>query len=326
MRRREFITLLGGAAVGWPLVGHAQQATPVIGVLGSGDAKTYSDRLALIRLGLMDTGYAEGRNVALEYRWAEGQLERLPALAADLVGRRVNVIIATGGVQAALAAKGATSSIPIVFSTDGDPVKDGLVASLNRPGGNATGVTILTTSLTAKRLDLFRELVPKASVFALLVDPTGLQASEQLKDAEEAAHALGHEVRVLQASTESDFEPAIATLSGSTNVALLVSASPFFNARREALVAAANRHGIPTMYGRREFVSAGGLISYGANLSEPHRLLGAYAGRILKGEKPADLPVAQPTKFELIINLKTARAQGVEIPAKLLALADQVIE
>jgi putative ABC transport system substrate-binding protein len=299
---------------------------PVIGVLGSGDAQTYSDRLALIRQGLLDTGYAEGRNVAIEYRWAEGQLNRLPALAADLVRRRVDVLIATGGVQAPLAAKGATSTIPIVFSTDSDPVKDGLVASLNRPGGNATGITILTTSLTAKRLDLFRELVPKVNVFAVLVDPTGIQASEQLNDAAEAAHALGHEVRVLQASSESDFEPAIATLAGIVNVALLVSANPFFNARREALVAAANRHGIPTMYGRREFVSAGGLISYGANLSEPHRLLGAYAGRILKGEKPGDLPVAQPTKFELIINLKTARAQGVEIPAKLLALADQVIE
>src|SRR4051794_5258351 len=204
MMRREFITLLGGAAVGCPLAARAQQAMPVIGVLGSGDAETYSDRLALIRLGLMDTGYAEGRNVALEYRWAEGQLERLPRLAADLVRRRVDVLIATGGVQAPLAAKGATSTIPIVFSTDSDPVKDGLVASLNRPGGNATGITILTTSLTAKRLDLFRELVPKVNVFAILVDPTGIQASEQLKDAEEAAHALGHEVRVLQASSESD--------------------------------------------------------------------------------------------------------------------------
>jgi putative ABC transport system substrate-binding protein len=222
MRRREFITLLGGAAVGWPLAAGAQQAMPVIGVLGSGDAETYSDRLALIRLGLTDTGYAEGRNVALEYRWAEGQLSRLSALAADLVRRRVNVIIATGGVQAPLAAKGATSTIPIVFSTDGDPVKDGLVASLNRPGGNATGIAILATSLTAKRLDLFRELVPKTDSFAFLVDPTGVQASEQIKDAEEAARASGHDIRVLHASSESDFEPVIARLVATASPALLV--------------------------------------------------------------------------------------------------------
>jgi putative ABC transport system substrate-binding protein len=299
---------------------------PVIGVLGSGDAETYADRLALIRQGLSDTGFTEGRNVALEYRWAEGQLNRLPALAADLVGRRVSVIIATGGVQPSLAAKAATGAIPLVFSTDGDPVRDGLVASLNRPGGNATGVTVISALLTTKRLDILRELVPKTNIFAVLVDPTGVQASEQINDAEEAARVSGHHIRVLHASSESEFEPAIATLVGVANAAFVVAAHPLFNARRETLVAAANRHAIPAIYGRGDFVVAGGLVSYGADLSQVYRQVGAYAGRILKGEKPADLPVAQPTKFELIINLKTAKAQGLEIPAKLLALADQVIE
>ena len=326
MRRRQFITLLGGAAA-WPLVARAQQpATPVIGVLGSGSAAAYSERLVLIRQGLAETGFTEGRNVVIEYRWAAGQLDRLPALAVDLVGRNVNVIIATGGLPAPRAAKSATATIPIVFSTDGDPVKDGLVASLNRPGGNATGVTVISASLTAKRLDIFRDLVPKATVIAVLVNPTSAQAPDQTRDAEETVRAMGLQIRVLNASSEGDFEQAFAALAGVLNAALLVSADPLFVARRERLVELVHHHAIPAIYGRREFAAAGGLVSYGANLAEPYRLLGTYAGRILKSEKPSDLPVAQPTKFELIINLKAAKALGLTVPDKLLAIADEVIE
>jgi putative ABC transport system substrate-binding protein len=326
MRRREFIALVGGAAA-WPLAARAQQsAMPMIGVLGSGSPATYSERLTLIRQALAHAGFAEGRTVAIEYRWAGGQLDRLPALAVDLVGRRVDVIIATGGLQAPRAAMSATSTIPIVFSTDGDPVKQGLVASLSRPGGNATGITVFSASLTAKRLDVFRELVPKAKVFAVLVNPTAAQAHEQIQDAEETGRSLGLEIRVLNARSDAEFEPALITLSGVRDAAVLVSADPLFIARRETLVAVANRHAIPAIYGRRDFAAAGGLVSYGANLAEPYRLMGTYVGRILKGEKAADLPVIQPTKFELVINLKTAKALGLNIPDKLLALADEVIE
>jgi putative ABC transport system substrate-binding protein len=327
MKRRQVIILVCGAAAAWPLAARAQQrALPVIGLLGSGSADTYRERLELIRQGLSQLGLAEGRNLAIEYRWAEGQLDRLPTLAADLVRRKVDVIIATGGLQAPRAAKAATAIIPIVFSTDGDPVKDGLVASLNRPGGNATGMTVLTTSLTAKRLDILRELVPKATILALLVNPSSVQASDQARDAEEIARALGLQFRALDAINDDDFEQAFAAIAGTANIALLVSADPLFVARRGRLAALALRHAIPTMYGRREFVTAGGLISYGANLAEPYRVLGIYAGRILKGEKASDLPVAQPTKFELIINQNTAKALGLVIPDQLLALADEMIE
>jgi putative tryptophan/tyrosine transport system substrate-binding protein len=326
MRRREFIALLGSAAA-WPLAARAQQQPmPVIGVLGSASATAYSERLTLIRQALAEAGFTEGRTIAVEYRWAEGQLDRLPLLANDLVGRKVNVIIATGGLQAPRAAMSATNTIPIVFSTDGDPVKQGLVASLNRPGSNVTGITVFSASLTAKRLDIFRELVPKAKVLGVLVNPTATQAREQIQDAEEPARALGFEIRVLNARSDAEFEPALSALGGVRDAALLVSADPLFIARRETLIAAANRHAIPAIYGRRDFAAAGGLASYGANLAEPYRLMGTYVGRILKGEKPSDLPVVQPAKFELVINLKTAKALGLTIPDKLLALADEVIE
>jgi putative ABC transport system substrate-binding protein len=326
MRRREFIALLGSAAA-WPLAARAQQQPmPVIGVLGSASATAYSERLTLIRQALAEAGFTEGRTIAVEYRWAEGQLDRLPLLANDLVGRKVNVIIATGGLQAPRAAMSATNTIPIVFSTDGDPVKQGLVASLNRPGSNVTGITVFSASLTAKRLDIFRELVPKAKVLGVLVNPTATQAREQIQDAEEPARALGFEIRVLNARSDAEFEPALSALGGVRDAALLVSADPLFIARRETLIAAANRHAIPAIYGRRDFAAAGGLASYGANLAEPYRLMGTYVGRILKGEKPSDLPVVQPAKVELVINLKTAKALGLTIPDKLLALADEVIE
>jgi putative tryptophan/tyrosine transport system substrate-binding protein len=327
MTRREFITLLGGAAAAWPLAAHAQQpAMPAIGVLGSASADVYRERLTLIRQGLAEAGFSEGRNLAIEYRWAEARLDRLPALAAELVGRRVSVIVATGGLQAPRAAMAATSTIPIVFSTDGDPVQQGLVASFNRPGGNATGITAFTAALTAKRLDILRTLVPKANVFAVLVNPTAMQASEQMKEAQDSVRSLGFDLRVLHARSEADFDPALATLGGVQNVALLVSADPLFNARRQILIASANRYAIPAIYSRREFAADGGLISYGGSGSAPYRLMGTYVGRILKGEKPADLPVAQPTKFELVINLKTATELRLDVPDKLLALADEVIE
>ncbi len=326
MRRREFITLLGGSAA-WPLVARAQQpAMPAIGVLGSASADVYRERLALIRQGLAETGFSEGRNVAIEYRWAEAQLDRLPALAAELVGRRVSVIVATGGLQAPRAAMAATSTIPIVFSTDGDPVQQGLVASFNRPGGNATGITAFTAALTAKRLDILRALVPRANVFAVLVNPTAMQASEQTKEAQDSVRSLGFDLRVLHARSEADFDPALAMLGGVQNVALLVSADPLFNARRQILIASVNRYAIPAIYSRREFAADGGLISYGGSGSAPYRLMGTYVGRILKGEKPADLPVARPTRFELVINLKTATGLWLDVPDELLALADEVIE
>jgi putative tryptophan/tyrosine transport system substrate-binding protein len=331
MRRREFVLALGGtaacAALLWPRGARAQQrAMPVVGVLGSGSAAAYSERLALIGRALAESGFTEGTTVATEYRWAEGQLERLPHLASDLVARNVNVIVATGGLQASRAAVTATSTVPIVFSTDGDPVKQGLVASLNRPGGNATGITVFSGELTPKRLEIFREVVPKTRTFAVLVNALAPQASEQIRDAEESARARGLEVRVLNVKSEADFEPTIALLAGSPGAALLISADPLFVARRETLVAAANRHALPAIYGRRDFAVAGGLISYGANVADLYYLMGIYVARILKGEKPANLPVAQPTRFELTINLRTARTLGLDIPAKLLALADEVIE
>jgi len=327
MKRREFVTLLGGAVVAWPLVTRAQQsAMPVVGVLGSASAAVYSERLGLIRQGLTEAGFTEGRTVAMEYRWAEGHLDRLPALASDLVGHGVNVIIATGGLQAPRAAMSATSTIPIVFSTDGDPVKQGLVSTLSRPSGNATGITVFSASLTAKRLGIFRELVPKTKVFGLLVNPAADQAQEQIEDAEETGRSLGLEIRVLNAQSGAEFEPALATLRAVGDAALLVSSDPLFVARREMLTTAVNQHGIPALYGRRDFAAVGGLASYGANLAESYRSMGAYVGRILKGEKPADLPVLQPTKFELVINLTTAKALGLTIPAGVISIADEVIE
>jgi putative ABC transport system substrate-binding protein len=324
MKRREFIVGLGAAA--WPLVARAQSAMPVVGVLGSGSAVGYSERLALIRQGLAEAGLMEGRTVALEYRWAEGQLDRLPALAVDLVNDKVKVIIATGGLQAPRAAMLATTTIPIVFSTDGDPVKQGLVSSLNRPGGNATGVTIFSGSLTAKRLDILHELLPKARIVGVLVNPAAAQAPEQIQDAEQAVRSLGLEIRVLNARTDAEFEPALIAIKGIPDGALLISSDPLFVAGRDKLIAAVNRNSIPAIYGRKEFAATGGLVSYGANLEEPYQLIGAYVGRILKGERVTDLPVAQPSKFELVINLRTAKSISLEIPPELLARADEVIE
>jgi putative ABC transport system substrate-binding protein len=327
VRRREFIKLLGGAAAASPLAAPAQRpALPVIGFLGSASEAAYGERLTFMRQGLADAGFTEGRNVTTEYRYAEGQLNRLPALAAELVGHRVNVIIATGGLQAPRAAMSATKTIPIVFSTDGDPVKQGLVASLNRPEGNATGITVVSASLMAKRLQILRQLVPKAKFFAILANLTSTQAAEQIADAEAAGRLLGFEIHVLNAASDAEFEPTLAPLGEVRDAALLVSADPLFIARRNTLVAAANRYRIPASYGRREFAAAGGLMSYGPNLAEPYRLMGFYVGRILKGERPSDLPVVQPSRFELIINMNTLKTLGLDVPADLLALADEVIQ
>jgi putative ABC transport system substrate-binding protein len=326
MRRRQFITLLGGAAA-WPVAAHAQQqAMPVIGFLGSGSADIYAERLIEIRRGLSETGFVEGRNVVVEYRWAEGRLDQLPALAADLVSRNVSLMVASGGSPAPAAAKDATTTIPIVFTTDGDPVKDGVVASLNRPGGNATGMTTLTASLIAKRLEIFRDVMPSADTIGMFVNPTSIQMPKQVREAEEAGRALGQNIRVANVSKEGDLELALAALAHMGVAALVVAADPQFNAWRQQIVMLAHRHGIPAMYGRREFVAEGGLMSYGANLNEQYRQVGVYVGRILNGAQPADLPVLQPTRFELVVNLKTAKALGLTISESFLLRADEVIE
>jgi putative ABC transport system substrate-binding protein len=299
---------------------------PVVGVVGSGSPAAYAERLTLIRQGLAETGFTESRTVAIEYRWAEGQLDRLPSLANELVARGVNVVVATGGLQAVRAAMTATNTIPIVFSTDGDPVRQGLVSNLNRPSGNATGITVFSASLTAKRLDVFREIVPKTKIIGVLINLTAEQAAQQTRDADEAARSLGLETHVLEVRSDLDFDQVLGEFSKLIDVALLVSADPIFIAGRGKLVATANRYRIPAIYGRRDFAAAGGLASYGANLEEPYRSMGTYVGRILKGEKAANLPVVQPTKFEFVINSKTAKALGITISSSLLAIADEVIE
>ena len=327
MRRREFISFLASVAASRPIVAHGQHAgMPVVGVLGSGSAAVYTERLTFIRHGLAEAGFTESRTVVIEYRWAEGQLDRLPSLANELVARGVNVVVATGGLQAVHAAMTATNTIPIVFSTDGDPVRQGLVSNLNRPSGNATGITVFSASLTAKRLEIFREVVPKAKIIGVLINLTAEQAAQQTRDAEEAARSLGLETHILEVRSDMDFDRVLGDFSKLTDVALLVSADPLFVAGRNTLVVTANRYRIPAIYGRREFATAGGLASYGANLEQPYRLMGTYVGRILKGEKVANLPVAQPTKFEFVINSKTAKALGITISASLLAIADEVIE
>ena len=319
MRRRDFIVFLAGAMAAWPLAARAQQkAMPVIGVLNTGSpGPSSAPFMAAFRQGLSEAGYVEGQNLAIEYRWAEGHYDRLPALAADLVGRKVDLIMATSP-PAALAAKSATSTIPIVFRGGADPVGDGLVASLARPGGNLTGVSVLATEVTAKRLELLSELVPRAGVIALLVNPNNSSAERVIQEVQQAARAKGVQLSILKASSESEIDAAFASLSELHAGALLVGADPFLSSRREQLVALASRHAVPSIYAWREFAASGGLISYGASLTSAFRLLGTYAGKVLKGAKPADLPVQQPTTFELVINLKTAKALGLTVPQSML--------
>ena len=326
MKRREFITLLGGAA-SWPLAAGAQQpAMPVIGFLGSELPDLYVDRLRAFRQGLNEASFVEGRNVAIEYRWAEGRNDRLPGLADDLVRRRVTVMVATT-TPAVLAAKAATTTIPIAFLTGTDPVAMGVVASLNRPGGNMTGVSNLSTEMGAKQLELLHAVIPSATVIALLVNPTDPIIVETLsKDLQTAAHAIQRELLVGSASTEREIDTAFTTLVQRKVGALVVGNDPFFNARPDQLVALAARHAVPAIYPYREFVAAGGLMSYGSSLTDAYRLVGVYAGRILKGEKPADLPVQQSTKVELVLNLKTAKALGIALPISLVGRADEVVE
>jgi putative tryptophan/tyrosine transport system substrate-binding protein len=324
MKRRDFITLVGGAAASVPLAARAQPSMPVIGYFHFA-TPAYAPTAASFLQGLKETGYIAGQNVAIDYRWAEGQYDRLPAMAAGLVERKVD-LIAAFGPPLARAAKDATSTIPIVFEVGNDAVAAGLVASLARPGGNATGLSILFTQVTPKRLELLCELIPQARTIALLVNPNSPTAEPSIRGAEEAARAKSLQLSILNASTESGIDAAFAMVVNLKADGLIIAADPFFDTRREQLVAPAARYGIPTIYFEREFSAAGGLISYGSSLPEAYRQMGIYAGRILKGEKPADLPVQQPTKFELIINLKTARALGLTVPPKLLFTADEVIE
>jgi putative ABC transport system substrate-binding protein len=324
VKRREFITLLGGAAA-WPLAARAQQpAMPVIGFLHVASQEAYSHVVAGLRRGLAETDFVEGRNVAVEYRWGEGQLDRMPSLLADLLRHQVSVIV--GSLQGAQAAKSAGVTIPVVFSTSDDPVKQGFVETLNRPGGNMTGVYLFTAELEGKRLGLLHDLLPKATIMAVLIDASHPVADGQLREVQGAAARLGVQLVVLHANSDHDFDAAFATLLEQKAEALLVCASPFFYNRRDQLVALAARHNIPAAFEWREFATAGGLLAYGNSLADTYRQLGVYAGRILKGAKPADLPVVRPSKFELVLNVKTARTLGINISDNLLLLADEVIE
>jgi ABC-type uncharacterized transport system substrate-binding protein len=327
MRRREFITLIGGAAVAWPIAARAQQATmPVVGILGNGSPQSDAFRVAAVRQGLIEAGYVEGRNVAFEYRWAEDHYERLPVLAADLVRREVAVIASIGGITSAMAAKRATATIPIVFEIGGDPIKLGLVGSLNRPGGNITGVTLLIGTLVPKQFEILHETVPNTALIGFLVNPTNVDTETQTKDAQAAAESLGQKMTIVQAHTDSELEAAFITLVQQRADVLVVGADPFFANRRAKLVELAARQKMPAIYFLREFAAAGGLMSYGTSIIQAHRIVGLYAGRILKGEKPADLPVQQSTKVELVINLKTAKALSLTVPPQIVARADEVIE
>jgi ABC-type uncharacterized transport system substrate-binding protein len=325
MRRREFITLIGGASVAWPLAAGAQQ-TPVVGMLSSGSAEGFAPRVRAFRQGLHEAGYVEDRNVKIEFRWADGRYERLPALAADLVSRGVAAIATIGGTPPALAAKAATPTIPIIFQLGADPVEVGLVVSLSRPSGNVTGVTSLGAELVPKQLELLRELIPSIAAAALLVNPSAPIAEAVTRDAQAAARTLGLQVHVLHASTEADFHRAFAAVAELRVGGLVISTDGFFNSRNEQLGALSARHTVPAIAQYREFVTAGGLACYGGSVTEICRLVGVYTGRVLKGERPADLPVQQSTKAELIINLKAAKALGLEVPTTLLARADEVIE
>jgi putative ABC transport system substrate-binding protein len=326
MRRREFISLIGGVAATWPLASRAQQpALPVVGFINPASANNYEPQLSAFLKGLSEAGYVDGRNVAIEYRWAEGQHDRLPAMAADLVRRQVTVIAATT-TPAALAAKAATTTIPIIFEMASDPTRLGLVASLNRPGGNATGVTQASAEMAPKRLQLLHELVPTASVIALLVNPANPTVAEtNTKEVQAAARTLGLELHILNASTEGDFDGVFAKLIQLRAGGLVIGADSLFSSRHEQLAALALRHAVPAIYHRREFAVAGGLLSYG-DVTDAYRLAGIYVGRVLKGEMPADLPVQQVTKVELYINLKTAKTLGISVPNTLIGRADEVIE
>jgi putative ABC transport system substrate-binding protein len=327
MRRREFIALLGCGVAGWPFAARAQQpAMPVVGLLGATTAQGYAAQLTAFRQGLSEAGFVDGRNVAIEYRWAEDQYDRLPALAADLVRRQVAVIATIGGNAASLAAKAATATIPVVFHGSVDPVEAGLVTSLNRPGGNVTGVVTLNIDTGQKRLELLHELLPAATTIGLLLNPTNAVAEIQSKDLQAAARILGLQLRIVHASTEHDFDPAFATLSQARAGGLVIGTDGFLVSQSAQLAALAVRHALPAIFQYRAFVTAGGLMSYGGSVTDSYRLSGVYTGRILKGEKPADLPVQQATKVELIINLKTARTLGLTFPITLLGRADEVIE
>ena len=328
IRRREFITLLGGAAVAWPLSARAQQqpAMPAIGFLSGRAAGEATGVVAAFLGGLNEAGFVEGRNVAIEYRWAERQFDRLPDMVTELIHRQVAVIVATGGDLSALAAKAATMTIPIVFLTGRDPVELGLVARISRPGGNVTGVTLLALTLEGKRLGLLRELVPGASFIAVLLNPDATLFAAQSKDIDNLARAVGQKVQVLTASNERALGEAFHAAAELRTGAILVGSDPYLNSRQDQLVALAERYSIPAIFSFREAVTSGGLMSYGTSFAEAYRQVGDYTGRILKGAKPADLPVVQPTKFELVINLKTAKALGLDVPPSLLARADEVIE
>jgi putative tryptophan/tyrosine transport system substrate-binding protein len=324
VKRRQFISLLGGAAA-WPLAVRAQQPMPVIGFLDPRSPDAMTERLRGFRQGLRDSGYVEGETVAIEYRWAENQMDLLPALAVDLVRRRVAVIVA-GTTSSAFAAETATTTVPIVFLSAEDPVRLGLVASLARPGGNATGINFLSAELTAKRLEILRELVPAAVRVAVIVNPAASDAETTLRDVEPAARAMGLQIRVLNASTSREIDTAFASFVRERPDAVFVSLDPFLNSRRVQLVNLASRHAVPATFSNRDFAEIGGLMSYGANIAHAFRQVGVYAGRVLKGAKPADLPVVQASKFELVINAQTARMLGITVPPSLLATADEVIE
>jgi putative tryptophan/tyrosine transport system substrate-binding protein len=327
MNRRAFITLVSGAAAAWPLAARAQQpAMPVIGLLSSRARDESAHLVEAFHRGLAENGYSESRNVTIEYRWADGRYDQLPALAAELVRRPVTLLVSTGAEPSALAAKAATVTIPIVSTFIADPVERGLVASLNHPGGNVTGINLLTATMEPKRLGLLRDLVPQAATVGVLLNPNSPLAASQLRDTQAAAPAIGRHIHILRASTDREIDTAFESIAQQRIPALVVASDAFFITRREKLVALAAHYGVPAMYNIREYPVAGGLMSYGINLADAYRQLGVYAGRILKGAKPADLPVVQPTKFEFVINLKAAKALGVKISDDLLSLADEVIE
>jgi putative ABC transport system substrate-binding protein len=324
MKRREFITLLGGAAAAWPLAARPQEPVPVVGFLNPASPTELASRVTAFRDGLRQVGYVEGQNVVIEYRWADGQRHRLPDLAADLVRRRVAVIAATGSTGAVV--RMATSQIPIVFTMGADPVETGLVTSFNRPGGNVTGITQFSGPIVSKRIGLLRDIIPGANLIAVLVDPSFRTSELELKIATEAIRALGWQVRALKATGAGDLDAAFEPLARDRPDALLVTTNPVFESQRDQIVALAARYAVPAIYGYREYPATGGLMSYGASITDAYRQAGMYTGRVLKGERPADMPILLPTKFELVINLKTAKALGLDVPPSLLATADEVIE